>query len=715
MARTEEDQEFLLMEVLDRPMQETSKNTPSSQSAKNGELHSNLSRVSGDLEHSTSQICGLPWEPGFFRQLPWSAFGALFLALASILACIIIVVSSHGKLVDTWPVKPSIWLALLAAATNACLRYAFVEGASIFWWNQAVQGGTIQGLHQTWMSGTRLKAAVTAGRRFDWLALASIVVAVVAIDGPLLQRASSTTLKVLDPRPAIVNVTVATEVPLGYSGFELQSGTGGMKSERPFLSSRFQQVMQAYSARSPISATDFSGCRGTCSGAIKAAGLYSECSHFEDDFTWIKTQTSSSTGGVVKPGSLFSVNFSWSEAGNIMKVFDRTHNRDILPVPKDTVGSDEPFINLEVVYSTKSITIFPNSSVCEPSCPYNLSLSGSHRVHQSCKLYAATKSYPVIIQPSVSTANSSLEITDPTSAVNYFVTPNGSPVMINGSLQNTRKVIADSLHSENLTGIRLMNPVPYLSKDLDSYAGKYSWPVFETLSGIASSAQNLLGTNVSFLGLNGSQVAIQFDGSLAMQYLRSDSPGLSGDDGWVGLTFNDPMASLFSALDEIMLRVAVDAANINTLELVQENLESSRKGLNFTSFPKTQSVTMMETRTVQVYHSDYRYLAAALVVVFLTTFAIVPTFQGFWGLGRKTSLSPFETAKALGAPLLDDGVSNACAEELVKRVYPLPIQYGEVVDPVNGGNDGKGGVQRRMLRIAPSGDVVKPSRDTLYF
>lgn len=141
--------------------------------------------------------------------------------------------------------------ALLSAAANAWLSYAFVEGAGSFWWTQAVRGGKIQDLHQTWLSGAGQGAALTAGRRFDWLALASIAVAVVAIDGPLLQRASFTAIKVFDPQPVTVNAVVATEVPLGYSGFEMQTSTGGLRSRQQFLSERFQGVMQAYSARVP--------------------------------------------------------------------------------------------------------------------------------------------------------------------------------------------------------------------------------------------------------------------------------------------------------------------------------------------------------------------------------------------------------------------------------------------------------------------------------
>lgn len=155
----------------------------------NGEVDFEPSRTSSGPELPKSQIAGQLWEPGYFKQTPWSAISAIFLALALVSVCVCIVVLSHGKEVETWHIKPSVWLALLSATANACLRYAFVEGTSIFWWNNAVRGATIQDLHRTWMLGTSLRSATTTGRHFNGLALESIAVAIVAIDGTLLQRA----------------------------------------------------------------------------------------------------------------------------------------------------------------------------------------------------------------------------------------------------------------------------------------------------------------------------------------------------------------------------------------------------------------------------------------------------------------------------------------------------------------------------------------------
>jgi hypothetical protein len=46
-------------------------------------------------------------------------------------------------------------------------------------------------------------------------------------------------------------------------------------------------------------------------------------------------------------------------------------------------------------------------------------------------------------------------------------------------------------------------------------------------------------------------------------------------------------------------------------------------------------------------------------------------------LGRKTSLSPLETSKAFGAPLLRDVNDNAAAERILKRVRQMRVKYGE--------------------------------------
>ncbi|GME42058.1 hypothetical protein BU16DRAFT_123522 [Neofusicoccum parvum] len=159
-------------------------------------------------------------------------------------------------------------------------------------------------------------------------------------------------------------------------------------------------------------------------------------------------------------------------------------------------------------------------------------------------------------------------------------------------------------------------------------------------------------------------MGVEFSGSLSRDFLRADSPGLTGKDGYFGLTWDDPTAYVTSVLDEIMFRTAVDAARADAFEHVYQGNED----YNFSYFPRPQRLEVVETRTAQVFRSNYNFLAAALAVMALATLVVVPTFYDYWMLGRDTSLNPVEIAKAFGAPILHDARSSASAEELLKEV-----------------------------------------------
>jgi hypothetical protein len=66
--------------------------------------------------------------------------------------------------------------------------------------------------------------------------------------------------------------------------------------------------------------------------------------------------------------------------------------------------------------------------------------------------------------------------------------------------------------------------------------------------------------------------------------------------------------------------------------------------------------------------SNHAFLAGGVAVMLVVVIGVMPLFYGFWDLGRDVTLSPIETAKAFGAPVLDmEGVqSNATATAIAK-------------------------------------------------
>lgn len=160
---------------------------------------------------------GDPWRPGFFRCAPWLGLGAMLGALFGILAAILVLFLSNDKPVEDWNVQPTVSLAIASTATNILLHFALTQAVSVAWWRRAVKKDTtIADLHHNWDSGRSLWAALTSGRHFNSISLASIFVALVPINGPLLQRASHVRQKTFSEEKTVF-INISQEIPKGYT------------------------------------------------------------------------------------------------------------------------------------------------------------------------------------------------------------------------------------------------------------------------------------------------------------------------------------------------------------------------------------------------------------------------------------------------------------------------------------------------------------------
>lgn len=68
------------------------------------------------------------------------------------------------------------------------------------------------------------------------------------------------------------------------------------------------------------------------------------------------------------------------------------------------------------------------------------------------------------------------------------------------------------------------------------------------------------------------------------------------------------------------------------------------------------------------YKVVWYWWGAHVAVTLLVILFILPTFYGFWTLARKTTLSPFETARAFQAPILCDQPTYLTTPDLLKAV-----------------------------------------------
>ncbi|KAK2767781.1 hypothetical protein FQN54_003940 [Arachnomyces sp. PD_36] len=613
------------------------------------------------------------WKTGFRRRFPLLGGGCLLLAMAAILGCVAVLISSNGQPIETWPLasrpmRPSILLAIFSATANICLRTALSEGLDYTWWVSAVRGTTLGKLQHYWDHGTSLPAALFAGRHLNWISIACVAVSLVVVDGPLLQRASSTRLATIHTEGAQVNATVAAHLAYGQTGYRKWNGSGAiMLGKLSLLTPSFRRVLEDYNTKQPISAAKFSGCEGTCSGLVEAAGFYRDCSESQTQRTWFGWDGLKITDA--HPGVVFSTNLEWGHSSSLQWVSQPP--LDVNPIPEG-IPADEPFIWLNVSYATET---FKNESASQYM---------SNMVHKSCKLYSATRKYPITIYNDT-TSNSAT-----TSALSLnTITLSGDSEYVPDSIQNQRRDtldIATSLGFEDPTN----NPWKIFGQiglfaDYSNTSMPYARPVYETLSGISTAVQGLVGSNVTFKGLVSNSTRSLFDmsGSLAMQLLDADDVG---EDSYFNLQWQDPSPSIFATLDELMFRSAISAAHNNTLERLSGYNADNPTDESFdplktpaSAFPEPQIISMPKQQTVLIYESKYLFLGISVGIMFLSTILVVPTFYGFWTLGRGTSLNPVVTALAFRAPVLDDLPSNSSEKKLLKKAGAREVQYGEAL------------------------------------
>ena len=133
-----------------------------------------------------------PWSPGILARAPWLGLLGMVGAIAVIAVGVVILVLSNDKPIQDWSVQPSVYLSIISAAAGILFRVGFTSALNVVWWRRAMkENTTIAELHQNWEYGSSLFAAVTSGKNVNLIALAAILAALVPVQAPLFQKAST--------------------------------------------------------------------------------------------------------------------------------------------------------------------------------------------------------------------------------------------------------------------------------------------------------------------------------------------------------------------------------------------------------------------------------------------------------------------------------------------------------------------------------------------
>jgi hypothetical protein len=199
---------------------------------------------------------------------------------------------------------PDVYLSICYTIANVALNFALGQAITIAWWVKALSpDATVKDLHHIWSYGTSLADILLAGRAFNFVALAGLLVTLAPINGPLLQRAS-----VLREHTKVeyknLSIPVAQYMLPGYTGWLTSRA-----SAATVVGDDFGAIINEYTSRKDMNISD-SGCFGTCKGQVLGAGYAMSC---DDDMVPFNITPITVKGVETPTATVFFTDFMFDE------------------------------------------------------------------------------------------------------------------------------------------------------------------------------------------------------------------------------------------------------------------------------------------------------------------------------------------------------------------------------------------------------------------
>lgn len=177
--------------------------------------------------------------------------------------------------------------------------------------------------------------------------------------------------------------------------------------------------------------------------------------------------------------------------------------------------------------------------------------------------------------------------------------------------------------------------------------------------GLASVLQAQYNSNATLRIVTMTEIPflVSATGQAASTYLTSEV----GEYGNCTMTWSDPREDMINNIRELMFRSALNVANATGDPVQFRRADAS------------------VTRIGIVYTTHWRFYGIAIGCMFVQVLFILFLIRGWHKLGREVSLDPFEIAKAMGAPLLNDGSSNSSADQILDLLGSKRVKYGELI------------------------------------
>jgi hypothetical protein len=529
---------------------------------------------------------------------------------------------------------------------------------------------TIEDLHRSWSFSTSIKNIAFAGKYFNIIALAALTTKLTIIDSSLMQKAFST--------------YVGTDVPVNVTNIigpvnetmPITSTSAFGRSFQVGMSKALNLEMQAWSQQGSVYQSPFQNCEGTCYLKVPAAGFEIDCSPpvvteidngrttrnalslmldargIEDgsrpvgitaltgDLAFISGKNGSGEATYLTANDTASLARAqaYNEANGTAPLFNIHFTREFLGLDSPgSDGTDYSYIAMDMTFT--NARDMDQTSGSSAICP-------GQATRQSCRLRPAVVSYP-------------LQITNYEGAHSLNGIRLGTPQKQGDN--SSHVVLKQEPYDYNLKqqgGFKVLRHEDINTSFEDSV---------RRLGGLQLAFETYLGGNASIYFGGAVNFIPDIEGGVYKYLLNAEDVESNCGYRWMnplepGNQTESLTQSVVSSINEIMLLTNLGIPAIwNT---------SSAPLAAASSFNAT-----MYRDTVH-YSTNKWYMIGAVISNFICVLCVLPSYWGFWQLGRKVALSPFEIAAAFRSPMVNTG---GTIDDILRENGSQPVQFGRIV------------------------------------
>jgi hypothetical protein len=601
----------------------------------------------------------------------------------------------YANYVDkTWQqrliISPSVALAAVNTVSNFALAIAIGHGVAIAWWRKALKGATVADLHHSWTFSASVFDVLTAGRRFNLIALTALTAKLALLDNLLLQQSAKNFAGTFTQHKATLVYPIVQKLSNNWAGEFTPNGTAG------FITGNFSQVLRDYTTygdsvgffRGDYYELLDSHCIGRCTAIFPGFGVKVTCDPVKRSQNY-----------TVSKQRMFEIARSQEAFENWERPLTNSSNLNATqPAPSSPVWTDYPELLTVESYAMVKGDEYMSDTFNESGTIYNGTKSTKSQIVLHSRWAEMSVAKNSTDNESCTSQIASRYCYLSPASVNY-------PVEItNASFTDSKgKPQAGSQYAAN--GIQMVsNPYDFQNSAEDSYFGssttssstegfntvmdggqvmgfqvakEYHYdPSFDSnIQGIAYAMSSLFDTESSVAYMNGTGFYQSDDdansllGSWYIPYLDRDRERTS-----CSIKIPDPTNWILSQVDSILFRASVYSAMTATVYNATTNETTFSNG----AIAHSNNATIMADTLI--YESDPRFWIPAILLVFICIMCVLPSYWGFWELGRKVTLGPMEIAGAFQAPVLHHPAVASGGEVniLLKEVGKRKVRYGEV-------------------------------------